>query len=265
MRSKFPKRNYLQARRPVEFAQRAKTINLDDLLQQDSAGDVDVIEVKSSESCKRDLELILNVVRKINTSLVLSDVLELILDEVIKITSAERGFLMLADKDRQLKFVVGRNAGGKSIRAENFQVSSSVLEDVFSTGESLCIENALNDERFERRQSVMSLELETIICSPLRTPEETIGVIYVDSKYIQAVDKADILYLFEILAGQAAIAIKNARLYQDLKSAYEDIKDANEQIIKSERMAMKGEIAGEVSHELRNMIPIVLLHRKTSS
>jgi signal transduction histidine kinase len=234
-------------------------MNLDDLQQQDSAGQVDILEGTSFGSSKRGLDLILDVVRKINTSLVLSDVLDLVLDEAIRITHAERGFLMLADKDRQLKFVVGRNADGKSIRAENFQVSSSVLEDVFSTGESLCIENALNDERFERRQSVMSLELETIICSPLRTPEETIGVIYVDSKYIQAVDKGDILNLFEILAGQAAIAIKNARLYQDLKSAYEDLKDANEQIIKSERMAMKGEIAGEVSHELKNMIAIVLL------
>ena len=234
-------------------------MNLDELLRQDSSGQVDVIEGKSPESRTRDLELILNVIRKINTSLVLSDVLELVLDEAIRITNAERGFLMLADEHRQLKFAVGRNSGGKSIKADGFQVSSSVLDDVFSTGESLCIENAMNDERFERRQSIMSLELETIICSPLRTPEETIGVIYVDSKYIQALDKADILYLFEILAGQAAIAIKNARLYQDLKSTYDDLKHANEQIIKSERMAMKGEIAGEVSHELKNMVGIVVM------
>ncbi|MEK9136279.1 MAG: GAF domain-containing sensor histidine kinase, partial [Bacteroidota bacterium] len=127
------------------------------------------------------------------------------------------------------------------------------------TSESLCIENALSDERFENRKSILNLELQTIICSPLRTQEETIGVIYVDSKYIQAVDKADILYLFEILAGQAAIAIKNARLYQDLRTAYDDLKHANEQIIKSERMAMKGEIAGEVSHELKNLVAVVLL------
>jgi signal transduction histidine kinase len=138
-------------------------------------------------------------------------------------------------------------------------VSSSVLEDVFTTGESLCVEDALSDGRFERRQSVLDLVLKTIICSPLRTPEEAVGVIYVDSKSIQAVEKTDILYLFEILAGQAATAIKNARLYQDLKNTYEDLKHANEQIIKSERMAMKGEIAGEVSHELRNIVGVVLL------
>jgi signal transduction histidine kinase len=234
-------------------------MNIDDLLQEESAGQAHATEEKASASRTRDLEMILNVVRKVNTSLVLSDVLDLVLDEAIRITKAERGFLMLADAEQKLEFVTGRTSTGESIHAENFQVSSSVLDDVFTMGESLFVEDALNDGRFELRQSVLELELKTIICSPLRTPEETIGVIYVDSKRIQAVEKADILYLFEILAGQAATAIKNARLYQDLKNTYEDLKHANEQIIKSERMAMKGEIAGEVSHELRNIVSVVLL------
>ena len=212
-----------------------------------------------SRSSLHDLETILTVVHKINTSLVLSDVLNLVLDEAIRITHAERGFLMLGNKDRVLEFVAGRSAQGTSIDASNFQVSSSVLEDVFTTGESICIENALSDERFERRQSIMNLELQTIICSPLRTPEDTIGVIYVDSQFINAIDKADILYLFEILAGQAATAIKNASLYNELKTAYNELKKANEQIVKFERLALKGEIAAEVSHELKNHVGVVLL------
>jgi signal transduction histidine kinase len=234
-------------------------MNLNDLLREDGAARAQATEDTPAISRKQELESILNVVRKINTSLVLSDVLDLVLDEAIRITSAERGFLMLADKNRQLQFVTGRDEEGKSIQADSFEVSSSVLDDVFTTGESLCVENALNDGRFESRQSIMNLELQTILCCPLRVPEETIGVIYVDSKYIRAVEKADILFLFEILAGQAAIAIKNARLYQDLKDTYEDLRLANEQIIKSERMAMKGEIAGQVSHELKNIVAVVVL------
>ncbi len=234
-------------------------MKLDDLLRQSDGEVVDSVEPKATRTRTNDLEMILNVVRKINTTLVLSDVLNLVVDEAIRTTKADRGFIMLADDSHHLAFVVGRDAAGKPIHAESFQVSSTVLDDVFTTGESLCIENALHDERFERRQSILNLELQTIICSPLRTPEETIGVIYVDSKCIQAIDKEDILYLFEILAGQAAIAIKNARLYDNLKTTYEDLKHANDQIIKSERMALKGEIAGQVSHELMNLVAIVLL------
>ncbi|MGA9120584.1 MAG: GAF domain-containing sensor histidine kinase [Bacteroidota bacterium] len=205
------------------------------------------------------LETILTVVRKINTSLVLSDVLTLVLDEAIRIAAAERGFLMLANAEHRLDFAVGRTASGSSIEASNFRVSSTVLNDVYTMGESLCIESALQDARFERKESVMDLELQTILCSPLRTIDETIGVIYVDSKFIQPVDRAEILSLFEILAGQAAIAIKNARLYENLQKAYHDLSQANDQIVKFERMATKGEMIAEVSHELKNMVGILLM------
>ena len=207
-----------------------------------------------------DLESILNVVQKINTTLVLSEVLELVIDEALSITGAQRGSLMLADDDGKLRFVVGRDQKGEAIPEERFHVASSVLEDVYRTGESLCVENALHDQRFERRQSVMNLQLNTIICSALRTNDKTIGVIYVDSKYIQPINKGEILHYFEILAGQAAIAIQNAKLYQDLKATYEELKLANQQIIASDRMAAKGEIAAEVSHELKNLVGIVMLN-----
>ncbi len=236
-------------------------MNLDELLRK-GLGEIGGIAFGStpSQARVRDLETILSIVRKINTSLRVPELLDLVVDEAIRITRAERGFVMLADSHGQLKFVVGRTATGLPIDAQKFQVSSSVLEDVFTTGESVCIENALNDERFERRKSVLNLELQTILCSALRTQDDTLGVIYVDSKFIQPVDSADILYLFEILAGQAATAIKNAQLYEELKTAYDNLKRANEQIIKFERMALKGEIAAELSHELKNIVNIVVLN-----
>lgn len=235
-------------------------MNFDDLVKQRFKVEESVETATTEESgAGRNFETILTIVRKINTSLVLSDVLELVTDEAIRIARAERGFIMLAGPDGKLQFVVGRNSTGQTIKAESFQVSSSVPEDVFTTGESSCVENALADKRFEHRQSIMSLELETIICAPLKTQEEKIGVLYVDSRTIQSIDKADILYGFEILAGHAAIAIKNARLYADLKHTYDELKQANLHIIHYERMAMKGELAAEVSHELKNLVSIVLL------
>ncbi|MBI5472736.1 MAG: GAF domain-containing protein [Ignavibacteriae bacterium] len=234
-------------------------MNFDDLVKQKISLGERVEDTQDIRHGAKDLETILNVVRKINTSLELSEVLELVTDEAIRFARAERGFIMLANAQGKLEYVVGRNNRGETIRAESFQVSSSVPEDVFRTGDSLCIENALTDQRFERRQSIMDLALQTIVCAPLYTPDEKIGVLYVDSRFIQAFDHADILYAFEILAGHAAIAIKNARLYADLKHTYEELKQANLHIIHYERMAMKGEIAAEISHELKNLVAIVLL------
>ncbi len=206
------------------------------------------------------MERILNAVRKISASLDLSNVLGIVIDEALRISGAQRGFLMLANEERKLRFVVGRDTKGNAIPGEEFQVSSGVLADVYRTGESLCVESALHDKRFEGRRSIMNLQLNTVICAPLRTPEDTIGVIYVDGEYMQPISKAEVLHDVEILAGQAAIAIQNAQLYRDLKAANEELKLANQQIIASERMAIKGEIAAEVSHELKNLVGIVLLN-----
>lgn len=235
-------------------------MKLDELIDE-SGGLLNSTSESAAESHSKlhDLETILNVVRKVNTSLELSEVLELVTDEAIRIVRADRGFLFLTNREGRLEFVVGRDSHGKSVPPENLRVSKSVLEDVFTTGESLCIESALSDQRFEQRRSIMDLALQTILCSPLQTQEEKIGVMYVDSKYIQAVDKTEALSLFEILAGQAAIAIRNARLYADLKNTYEELKQAHQHIIRSERMAMKGELAAEVSHELKNLVSVVLL------
>ena len=235
-------------------------MNLDELVKQREINNPLLSpETEAGKSRARDLETILAIVRKINTSLVLNDVLQLVVDEAIRIAKAERGFLMLADRGHGLRFVVGRSADGTSIDAKFFQVSSTILEDVFETGESICVENALNDQRFERRQSIMDLELQTIMCSPLRTEDETIGVVYVDSKRIQAVDTAYILSLFEILAGQAAIAIKNTQLYHDVQTAYNELRETNDQLVKFERLATRGELASEVSHELKNLVAVVML------
>jgi signal transduction histidine kinase len=247
-------------------------MKLNELLHQHQITHVDEKSLQSKEIAKpsvptvdrvQDLETVLSVVRKINTSLVLSDVLALVIDHAIRITHADRGFLMLADPGRKLQYVIGHDKEEAVIHPENFQVSESVLEDVFTTGESVCVENALNDERFEQRHSIVNLELQTIMCAPLKTHEETIGVIYVDSRYVHHVNRDETLRLFEILAGQAAIAIQNARLYEDLKKTYEELRDANEHIIKSERMAMRGEMAAEVSHELKNILGVALLQAQS--
>jgi signal transduction histidine kinase len=207
----------------------------------------------------QDLERILNVVKMINNSLVLDEVLRLVVDNSIDVAKAERGFLLLADNEGKLECKLARNSKRESLPLEEALISHTVVDDVHQTGESVFIENAQTDDHFDDRQSIKSLFLQTILCSPLNIKNEKVGVIYVDSRSIQAVKKDEIIDLFEILAGQAAIAIKNAQLYEKLHCAYKELEDANEQVLKFERMASRGEMAAEVSHELKNSLTIVSL------
>lgn len=219
----------------------------------------DRIETLSGINRVQDLERILSVVKMINNSLVLDEVLRLVVDNSIDVAKAERGFLLLADNEGKLQCKLARNSKRESLPPEEALISHTVADDVHQTGESVFIENAQTDDRFDQRQSIVSLSLQTILCSPLNVKNEKVGVIYVDSRSIQAVKKDEIIDLFEILAGQAAIAIKNAQLYEKLRCAYKELEDANEQVLKFERMASRGEMAAEVSHELKNSLAVVLL------
>ncbi len=216
-------------------------------------------ELINSKSRVQDLELILNVVKTINKSLILEEVLQLVLDNAIKVAKAERGFLILKNEDGKLQCELARDEKGKPLPEDAYQISDTIAHDVFTTGESIFIENAQTDHRFEQRKSIKSLRLQTIICSPLVVRSEKIGVIYVDSRSIRSINQDEIVGIFEILAGQAAIAIKNAQLYNKLQKAFQDVQIASEQLIKSDRMVSRGKMAAEISHELKNLVNVVLL------
>ncbi len=107
------------------------------------------------------------------------------------------------------------DSNGKELPESLFHISNSVVEDVFYNGQSRFIEGAQSDVTLESSKSILRLDLQTILCSPLITDENKIGVIYVDSKHLHKIKEKDITNTFEILAGQAAAAIRNAQLYQN--------------------------------------------------
>jgi signal transduction histidine kinase len=206
-----------------------------------------------------EFEQLLNVLKNINRSLILDDVIELVLDNAIRIAKADRGFLLLADEKNELRTVMARDAQSSTLTADQYTISESIAHDVYRSGESICVEHAQHDKLYETRSSILSLALETILCSPLIARGEIIGVVYVDSKHIQPVNRNEIINLFEILVGQAAIALKNAQLYKSVTKAYNDLQTANDVLLKMDRLAIKGEIAAEVSHELKNLFHVTLL------
>lgn len=211
----------------------------------------------------RDLELILQAVKCINKSLVLAEVLELVLDNAIKLASAERGFLILLDDDKKLQCVLACDVRGNTISTDRHTINETIVHDVFTTGESMCVENEQKTDSNNGKKCRDSYRPESILCSPLVVRNEKIGVIYVDSRSMRPVELEEVVDLYEALAGQAAIAIKNAILFNNLQSAFQDLEEVNKHLIKSERMVSKGEMVAEISHELKNLINVVLLQMQS--
>jgi sigma-B regulation protein RsbU (phosphoserine phosphatase) len=160
------------------------------------------------------LSMLYRLSQTFNSSLDLEEVLNLVMDEVIAATHAERGFVMLKDDEGKLDFKVARGIDRNAIEGSDFQISRSVVERVAESGESVITNDAQLDDRFSGRKSVMLLGLRSILCAPLTLKDRILGVIYVDNRIQAGIFNLDDLDLMNAIGANAAIAIENARLYQ---------------------------------------------------
>ncbi len=220
-------------------------------------------EEDGSSERARTFEAILDIVKLINQTLILNDVLDLVLKNAIKITDSERGFIVLRNSSGKLEYSLGITSEGEKLSQESFDVSTTVVDDVFATGRSRFIEGAQSDTNHDPSKSILKLDLQTILCSPLITEDKKIGVIYVDSKHLHKIKVTEITSTFEILAGQAAIAIRNAQLYNGQLNAYNALNEANVQLIQSERKALKSSIDSEIGQSLQGLVHLALLENES--
>ncbi len=230
--------------------------------QIDTSGKISFSKEEGAEK-QKNLELILDVVDKINKTLVLDDVLRLVVKNSISITGSERGFIVLSNPKGKLEFKLGLDSEGNELSEDKFNISTSVVKDVFTTGQSKFIEGAQSDANYDPSKSILRLELQTILCSCLITDDKKIGVIYVDSKHLHKVKIKEITDTFEILAGQAATAIRNAQLYDGQIQAYNALNEANIQLIQAERKTLRTSIDSEIGQSLQGLVHLALLETES--
>ena len=184
---------------------------------------VDLLERLADE--RRDvkqqqrLAALYEVSRLIGSSLDLQTVLDQVMDAIIKLTGAERGFLMLLDDDGNLVPKVARNIDQKTLESGEFHVSRTVTRQVMESGQSVLTTNAQEDPRFAGQMSVITNALRSIMATPLRVRGQVTGVIYVDNRAFAGLFGQEDLNALDAFAGQAAVAIDNARLFGETDQA----------------------------------------------
>ncbi len=173
-----------------------------------------------SERDAARLLMLLELSKLINSSLVVGDVLDQVMDSVMEITRAQRGFLMISGASGELEFQVARNLEAEVLETCTFMISMSTVDRVFREGRSFISVDIGDDSRVSSQQSILNLGLKTVMCVPLRHREHILGVIYVDSHNVTRGFNDDDLRILESLADHAAIAIRNARLVEENREMF---------------------------------------------
>lgn len=170
------------------------------------------------------LSMLYQIAQDLNTSLDLDEVLGRVLDQLIKVVHAERGFLMLRDESSgDLRFAAARGADGRQLAQGDFGLSRNIIRDVWERQRPLLTTDAQVDERLRQHDSVVIQGIRSVMCAPLRVRGGAVGVVYVDSRTEQALFDNAHLDLLAAFCNQAAIAIDNARLFEDLRHHVREI------------------------------------------
>lgn len=156
-----------------------------------------------------------NVSRLLGSSLDLQVVLDQVMDAIIHLTGAERGFLMLRDDDGGLAVKAARNFDQKTLSSEDFKFSRTIANQVLDSGKAVLTTNAQEDPRFANQASIVGQALRSIMATPLRARGTVIGVIYVDNRIIAGLFNEDDLAALDAFATQAAVTLDNARLFSE--------------------------------------------------
>lgn len=174
--------------------------------------------IEAQEKERQQLRALQDIGALINSSLNQSEVLNIVMDTIINLTGAERGFLMLMDEESgELDVVVARNIRRETVEEASFEISHSIVRSVAELGQPVVTTNAQADPRFASQESVISYNLRSILCVPLQIKENVIGVIYADNRITTGIFNEDDRDLLTAFANQAAVAIENARLFRQIR------------------------------------------------
>ena len=196
------------------------------------------------ERARTMMQTLYEVGRVLNSSYDRGNLLEIVLDQAVKVVRAERGFLTLYDPatrafERRATIDMKGDLG----------FSTSIALSVAQTGEPIITTDAQSDERFRERQSVMDLNIRSALCVPLTDRSmRVMGVIYVDTRASIVTFAREDQEFMMAFANYASIAIENAAL---LKEAAAHAR-AEEELRLARRMdEWKSQLISIVSHDVR--------------
>ncbi|MCK4667238.1 FHA domain-containing protein [Candidatus Dependentiae bacterium] len=165
------------------------------------------------------LRIMYDVGKVVNSVTDLRMLMNVVMDLALKVVSAERGYLMLYEKEaNSLITKVARNMGKNVTDLNNLEISQTIAKEVYKSSKPILTIDAQNDDRFSTSTSIVMYNIRSVICVPLRNKkEEAIGIIYVDNIASKSSFTEDDKELLATFANYVAVAIENASLFEKIR------------------------------------------------
>lgn len=139
------------------------------------------------------------------------------LGSILEVTGGDRAALVLRRHDPATGGMEVAAAKGRAGSLDRFAVSRTLVADVMDRGVSTFAYDAVNDDRFNDGASVVGQRVRSVMCVPLRTADDILGALYVDSLSAPGRFSEADLELLAALGNQAGVALHRVRLAGELE------------------------------------------------
>lgn len=186
----------------------AQSVVLDDNRYFPVASESQVVAAHELQLLPSDLQAFYQISMRVNQALDYRELLDLVMEEIIRLVPAQRGFLLLRKGDELVPRVIYPPGLG------DVAIAGSIVRKAIERGEAVLTHDARIE--FAGSKSIIAANIRSAICAPLMTQGGAIGVILLDSPGREqfSVRDRDIVVA---IANLAAVAIERARLTEELR------------------------------------------------
>ena len=182
----------------------------------------------SGGGSRLDLQSAMRAVSAIASEIRMEPLLRRLTQILLENAAATRGLLLLAERG---EFVIRaalrvQSEPGTDEPSELYgsqALASSVVRYCARTMESVVLDDASRDNRFAKDPFVVARAAKSIACVPLVHQSQLVGVLYLENDAATGAFHAARVERLEFLAVHAAVALQNARLYDELQAANENL------------------------------------------
>lgn len=193
-----------------------------------------------------------SILQEISSAIVITDditaIANLMLDLAINYTNAEKGSLMLSNKLGELYILAARGIDIQLIKTYKIKIGEGIAGTVAKTLLPVLVEDIEKDKRFKEKKRD-HYKTRSFISCPIVSKNKLHGVLNINDKRDGTPFTEDEFDLITIIANQAAIALENAFLMNQLRLKATELEDINRKLIETD--VVKTEFVANISHELR--------------
>jgi signal transduction histidine kinase/CheY-like chemotaxis protein len=207
---------------------------------------------------KERLAALLTVSQAVVNSLELDVILATIAQQVRQVIEVDECTVFLLDAAGEVLTPAVCDAGRfrDEMMAMRLRVGEGITGTVAQTGRGEIVHAAEDDPRAAHVPGTPPEE-SSLMCVPMIARERVVGVITLARLGARSFEQED-LEVVTLFAAQCSTALANARIFDELRSAYEELRETQVQLVQSEKLNALGQMAAGVAHDFNNILAAIL-------